>query len=205
MSKLTEQQEAYRIECVRQAFKRMGPRPQSWRQKQSEGVRKANERPEVKAKRSAAGKAMWESGRYKITEQGRKKRAEGLAIGHKLAKHRVDSMRLLAIQKLRGSHGFGRTHRGRADHANCKEWCVLSPRGIQYRFSNLLEWCRQNEALFFDPAPTAKNPLWKRAAAGITRQGDKRGKARSWQGWVLQNKWEQGDVLQRVEIEQQTA
>lgn len=199
MSKLTPEQEAYRIQRVREAFKRMGPRPQWWKQKQADGIRKANQRPEVKAKRVAAAKAAWESGRYKITDEGRKKRDEALAMGRKSWKERIDTIRLLSNEKLRGSNGFGRIQRGRPDHANCKEWCVLSPRGKQYRFSNLLEWCRQNEKLFFDSMPTAKHPLWRRAAAGIAQQGQKRGKLRSWQGWVLQNVWERSDPLQRTE------
>lgn len=195
--KLNPEQEAYRIQCVREAFKRMGPRSQQWRDNQSAAIKISNNRPEVRAKLSAATKAAFESGRYQITPEGKKNRAAGLAIGHAQAAKLIKITQPKAAAKLRGKNGFGATQRGRLDHANCKEWCVLSPAGIQYRFSNLSEWCRQNESLFVDHSPGSMWPLWKRAAAGIVEQGAKRGKLCSWCGWVLQNVWERRDPIAR--------
>lgn len=196
--KLNPEQEAYRIQRVREAFKRIGPRPQWWRDKQSAAIKISNNRPEVRAKLSAATKAAAESGRYQITPEGKKNRDAALAIGHAKAKETVKKAQPIAAAKLRGTHHFGKMQRGRLDHANCKEWCVLSPAGVQYRFTNLLEWCRANESLFVDHSPGARNPLWKRAAAGIAQQGQKRGKLCSWGGWVLQNVWERRDTLART-------
>jgi len=195
--RLSPEQEAYRIQRVREAFKRMGPRPQQWRDNQSAAIKISHNTPEVRAKLSAATKAAFESGRYKITPEGKKNRDAALAIGHATAAKRINDIRPLAIAKLKGSNGFGKTQRGKIDHANCKEWCVLSPAGIQYKFSNLLEWCRQNESLFVDNSPGAKWPLWRRAAHGITEQGCKRGQRCSWGGWVLQNVWEKRDPIAR--------
>lgn len=196
--KLTAEQEAHRIQRLREAFKRIGPRPQWWRDKQSAAIKISNNSPEVRAKLSAATKAAFASGKFQITPEGKKKRDAALAIGHAQGAELLKTVRLLAAAELRGTHQFGKVQRGRADHANCKAWCVLSPSGAQYRFTNLLEWCRQNEALFVDHTPDAKWPLWKRAAAGIAMQGQKRGKVCSWCGWVLQNVWEQRDPLARI-------
>lgn len=195
--KLNPEQEAYRIQRIREAFKRIGPRPQKWRDNQSAAIKISNNRPETRARLSAATKAAAESGRYKITLEGKKNRDAALAIGHAKAAELCKVSQPLAATKLRGTHQFGKVQRGRLDHANCKEWCVLSPAGIQYQFSNLLEWCRQNESLFVDHSPGARNPLWKRAAAGIAQQGQKRGKLCSWGGWVLQNVWERRDPIAR--------
>ncbi len=172
-------------------------RPQSWRDNQSAALKVSQNRPEVRANLSRAVKAAWDSGRYQISEEGAKIRNANLAIGHAIASETCKKSQPLAAAKLRGTNHFGRMQRGRLDHANCKEWSVLSPTGAQYRFTNLLEWCRQNEHLFENHCPSARMPLWKRAASGIANQGSKRGKSCSWNGWVLQKSWEQRDPLQR--------
>jgi len=193
----TPAQEAYRIQRIREAFKRIGPRPQQWRDRIGAAVKISHSRPEVRAKLSAATKAAAESGRYQITPEGKKKRDANLAIGHALGAEQCKISQPLAAAKLRGTHHFGKMQRGRLDHANCKSWCVLSPAGIQYRFSNLLEWCRQNESLFVDHSPGAKTPLFLRAAGGISAQQQKRGNLCSWRGWVLQNAWDRRDPIAR--------
>ena len=198
--KLNPEQEAYRLQRSREAIKRMGPRSQRWRDAQSARIKISNNRPEVRAKLSAATKAAFKSGRYQITPEGKKNRGAALAIGHARCAELCKASQPKAAAKLRGKNGFGATQRGRLDHANCKEWCILSPSGIQYRFSNLSEWCRQNESLFVDHSPGARWPLWKRAAAGIVEQGSKRGKLCSWCGWVLQNTWEKRDPIERKAV-----
>jgi hypothetical protein len=84
-------------------------------------------------------------------------------------------------QVTRGTNGFGRQARGRADHGRALVWTVESPDGETWTVANLTEWCRQNEDIF--PAwPGAKMPTWKRAADGLAlafRRGY------SWHGWSI--------------------
>lgn len=197
--KKTPEQEAYRVQRLREAFKRIGPRPKEWRDRQSAAAKVALNKPEVRAKLSAGLKASHAAGIYN-TPAALKHREEGLAKAQARSRElkTYERSQPRAVAKLRGSHQFGRSQRGRLDHSACKEWCVLSPTGVQYRFSNLLEWCRQNESLFTEPtSKTQKSPLWKRAASGITNQNSRRGKLQSWNGWVLLNVWEKRDPLAR--------
>lgn len=78
-----------------------------------------------------------------------------------------------------------------ADNVHAKEWCIISPNGITYRFINLHEFIRNNTALF---AP--QDVVWKRtggkrgtggeycnASAGLSNI--KGLKVKSWKGWKL--------------------
>jgi len=148
-------------------------------------INAALRRPEVRAKISKGVKDAWGAGAHRNVRY-----TKSAAVN--LAK-----ARLVGQAKMRGAEGFGKTRRGAPDHASCKAWCVLSPVGVQYRFTNLRTWCRQNEALFTDPTPGAKLPLWLRAACGIKQQGHAVGRLCSWCGWVLQKVWERRDPLER--------
>lgn len=178
---------------TRRAYTRQPWTPER-RAQHGAAVRAAYKDPEVKARLSTALKASHASG---------SRRTEARAASWKIIQAKGQSVSLakntiaLAQAKVRGSCGFGRQRRGNPDHAACKEWCVLSPAGVQYRFTNLSEWCRQNEGLFVDPAPGAKRPLWRRAINGICRQAF-HPVACSWAGWVLQNVWERRDPISRI-------
>ena len=86
---------------------------------------------------------------------------------------------------LIGTHGFGRSARGRLDHTAAKAWHVRDPNGVRHQFSNLYEWARCNEHLFEDDRQSAKLPFWYRIAKGLAQLQAKNGTSCSYKGWVL--------------------
>jgi len=94
----------------------------------------------------------------------------------------------VAVAKVRGTNGYGRVARGRLDHPAAKLWKVKSPDGQIFKFTNMHNWCRQNEHRFVDSAPSGKSkwgtgPLWNKAARGFKMQVN--GRHSHWKGWVV--------------------
>lgn len=88
----------------------------------------------------------------------------------------------MSVEKRRGCHGLGRVHTGRLDHFSAKEWIIQSPDGKRYNFSNLAEWCRQNEHLFDDDGGDYKLSLCQRAKFGLLNAAHRSG---SYRGWIV--------------------
>jgi hypothetical protein len=127
-------------------------------------------------------KKAWKSGKFKgrkITE----KKLESMAQ----MRSKIDRAKLAKItrDRLLGTHGSGRTERGRADHSHAKKWHLRDPNGRTHRFSNLTEWARQNEHLFHDDRPESKAPFCDRIRGGIANLVASHGRSCSYKGWVV--------------------
>lgn len=77
------------------------------------------------------------------------------------------------------------------DNVHAKEWCIISPDGVTYRFINLYEFIRNNGDLFHPKDVTWKRKGGKRGTGGEYCNASagflniKGLKAKSWKGWKL--------------------
>jgi len=89
-------------------------------------------------------------------------------------------------ESLIGHAGFGKCKRGIPDHAMANWFKVRNcATGEIYEFSNLSEWARKNEWLFYDDYPHSRSPFWKRIAAGISKLAALNGEQASSRGFEL--------------------
>lgn len=135
--------------------------------------------PEWKAKIAESLRRAWKEGRMN---------GGGFQPGNKcggLVKDRAPIVRA-ALAVTKGSNGFGRTREGNPEHVFARQWVLESPDGERFEFSNLREWCRQNEDRFYTEPGISKKPLWVIASNGIRNAipGNKHGRY-SWRGWVV--------------------
>lgn len=145
------------------------------KRKIADGVRRAHKEcprsAETRAKLSAAVALAHKEGRSGL-------HLPGNTLGRLRSEESKKRSLAACMAKVIGSHGFGLMHKGRPDHIFAKHWRIQAPDQTVYEFDNLMEWCRQNEALFpgDELEKTYKRPRWYRAAMGIS------GKSQ-WRGW----------------------
>jgi hypothetical protein len=79
---------------------------------------------------------------------------------------------------------------GMRDHLAAKVWLIRDPYGNPHKFSNLMEWARQNQWRFVDDRPESRMPFWRRIAGGIVDLLKKNGRSCSYRGWTAISKLE---------------
>lgn len=123
----------------------------------------------------------------RLTPEGRRRVSESSKRTYREGRlHRQDRATLQRMWKksnevTRGTNGFGRQARGRADHGRALVWTIQAPDGETWTAANLLEWCRQNEDMF-PKYPGAKMPTAKRAADGLMTAYRRQ---LTWYGWSI--------------------
>jgi hypothetical protein len=154
------------------------------RRKISEGLKKAY---------SIGIRKYSASGIEKMRESLKRAHAEGRAGGFKRgntlgslvsAENRI-KRHAAAMAVVIGSNGFGVMKRDLPNHLFAKSWVILSPEGEEFQFTNLLSWCRANEQRFPKDTEVFKQPLWRRAADGLSRQANEKDPRNQWRGWRL--------------------
>jgi hypothetical protein len=143
------------------------------RRKIAESVKRAHKtNPRTKTTRQKLSSAM-----LKLHKRGQ---GAGFGKGNRLGALRKPESVKKAFQACMavviGSHGFGCMEKGRTNHLFAKSWVIKCPNNKTYRCSNLLEWCRLNEAMFGQDGKKFTAPLWDRVASGLSGKG-------KWYGW----------------------